>query len=135
MSSVKKTTLRIVSEELEKVKVDVNEIHSLRKEVNELKVEIKEAKEEIRKLKKEHNIEEGSLCDLCEIRFPSKGLLKQHKREIHGEDLECKYCDEKFKQVWMLEVHLKEHTEAEIFECDICKKIFQLKWRLSKHKL
>ena len=133
MSSGKKMTVKSVSEELEKVKSDVNkEVQNLRKEVKELKVEVKEAKEEIKKLKKE--CEDESQCDLCEIKFSSKGLLKQHKREIHGRDLECKYCDEKFKQVWMLEVHLKLHKDAEDFECNVCKKTFQSKWRLSKHK-
>ena len=137
MSSEKKMTMKSLSEELEKVKLDVKELHNLKKEVKELQNEVKEAKEEVKKLKKEcesKNIGNESLCDVCKEKISSKELMKQHKKEIHKLDLKCKHCDEKFMQAWMLEVHLKSHKDAENFECNICKKTFQLKWRLSKHK-
>ena len=73
-------------------------------------------------------------CTVCEVKLSSKGLLKKHKKENHGKEHECKHCDETFKEVWMLEVHLKLPKDVEKFKCETCSKIFHLKWRLLKHQ-
>ena len=35
---------------------------------------------------------------------------------------------------WELEIHIKEHREAETYSCDECDKSIVLIWRLEKHK-
>ena len=86
MSDGKKLTVKSLSEELEKINLDVKEIHNLRKEVKELKEVIKE-------LKENSSVTEQFQCTVCEVKLSSKGLLKKHKKENHVQEHECKHCD------------------------------------------
>ena len=52
----------------------------------------------------------------------------------HGKSLTCKFCDEAFEEHWKLEIHTREHEEAEQFTGDICAKTSVAKWRLKKHR-
>ena len=106
------------------------------KKVNMLETELKETKEELKIWKKQcesKKKENQFQCTLCSVNFSDKGLLKKHGKENHGKNVDCKQCDKKFKEVWMLESHMKSHENVETFQCDVCNKDFYLKWRLTKH--
>ena len=75
-------------------------------------------------------------CSLCDFVHERKSELKKHKVENHKEAFKlkhCKICSETFLENWLLEAHMKSHSEAEEFDCKTCGKTFMLKWRLRKH--
>ena len=53
---------------------------------------------------------------MCKVNLLSKGLCKKHNKENHLKYLACEHCGEKFKEVWMLEVHLKLHKHVKTIE-------------------
>jgi predicted RNase H-like nuclease (RuvC/YqgF family) len=49
----------------------------------------------------------------CKV-FPDNTVLKEHILKQHPVVIECRFCAETFQQTWMLEMHIKSHTEKKV---------------------
>ncbi|XP_025832055.1 uncharacterized protein LOC108744318 [Agrilus planipennis] len=90
-----------------------------------------------------------SVCDICELLFPSTDVLAihqlDHKKDFATElvPLECPYCFENFSQLSQLISHVNTHTVGMIvqqaqmkgYRCPICYKIFASRERIQRHML
>ncbi|XP_038053310.1 uncharacterized protein LOC119725802 isoform X2 [Patiria miniata] len=88
--------------------------------------------------KGKQNTAEGSLtCCLCNEKFPSKTLLRQHETWSHADEKEFK-CDQCYK-AYFYKNHLEEHkitshSDIRKFKCQVCDKGFPRKSNLNQHK-
>lgn len=60
--------------------------------------------------------------------------MRQHRNKIN-KNLDCKYCDKKFANTTVLDLHMSVHTGKKRFKCHICKKQFTQKPHLQSHML
>ena len=70
------------------------------------------------------NVEDQFQCKVCEVNRLSKRLLMKHNKENHLKYLACEHCGKMFREVWMLEVHLKLHNNVKTIKCNFCSKLF-----------
>ena len=92
---------------------------------------------------KKHSHPINVSCELCNIEFTSKKLLKSHYEENHEIDGQkvCPYCDyfpkEKDKQLASLKIHIdnkhQEHGKSKYF-CNLCERGFIFDTSLKKHQ-
>ena len=131
---VKELASQLKEKGVEQEKYNTDRIDFLYKKVEEHDTQIKEVKDNSTKKKVS---EEEFECSECDLKFKDKGLLKKHKKATHSfkpsKDKNCEHCGEKFAQNFELELHLKSHSEAEMYSCDQCDKTFVLKWRQKHH--
>ena len=88
---------------------------------------------------KKHSHPTYESCELCNIEFTSKKLLKSHyeeNHEINGQKV-CLYCDHFAQDLRSLKYHIDnkhpEHGESKHF-CDLCKRGFIFNTSLLNHK-
>ena len=62
-------------------------------------------------------------------KFETKLLLEKHTQHDHPISVICNVCEEFFHKSWILEKHMKQHTEEQLNPCDVCGKCFYMKWR------
>ena len=151
--SGKKKTNKELNEDMEALAKKVTELENMMinltsklNETNENQENIKDIHEKVSKhdsilndlQKTSSNSQKDKLfkCTECDSQFKSKSLMKQHFKKEHWVPTVKLWdnCDEIFVENWELEVHLKSHSDAEIYSCNKCDKTFVLKWRLEKHK-
>ncbi|KRT84348.1 zinc finger protein, partial [Oryctes borbonicus] len=78
-------------------------------------------------------------CTECDFTCNSPIQLRVHKRQEHKvikrKKFECKYCQKRFSNSTLLDVHMVVHTGAKKFECEICNKKFSQKPHLQSIRL
>lgn len=75
-------------------------------------------------------------CNICQGRFVSPGLLKQHMNRHSGnKPFECEVCHKTFHCLSNLTNHKVMHSGVKKFQCEICKHTFTKKNSLTKHLL
>ena len=138
---MKVKTTKELTEEVKQLK-EVNDklvtkLNSFEDVIKELEDKLKQTKDDVYELKEKCDLKKANKkfdCISCEESFSNKSSMKKHNAEHHGKIVKCEQCNESFKELWMLEIHLKSHPNKEMFECEMCQKTFQIKWRLKKHK-
>ena len=65
-------------------------------------------------------------CNICQKKFGTKTILRQHLRYMHGEiKHRCNICDKEVRTC-ELNTHISiNHAIAENYTCDICEKNIQ----------
>lgn len=75
------------------------------------------------------------ICQYCEKVFPTRTLLKEHKKTHVGEKpLSCNICQKGFKQRVSLESHIQKHKDDDSRTCKPCDKQFASRMELRKHQ-
>lgn len=75
------------------------------------------------------------ICQYCEKTFPSRTLLKEHKKTHVGEKpLSCNICQKGFKQRVSLDSHIQKHKDDDSRTCKPCDKQFASRMELRKHQ-
>ncbi|KAI4462140.1 zinc finger protein [Holotrichia oblita] len=78
-------------------------------------------------------------CSHCNTTIDSVELLKAHMRlhrkKIKSKNFDCKYCDKKFVNTTVLDLHMSVHTGKKRYECHVCKRRFTQKPHLQSHML
>ena len=135
----KKVILKSLSEELEIIKEQLNEIHSLKQKGIQLEATIVTLQRNNKKNEDDPSNTIGK-CKFCDTNFIFKEHLKKHVKidhidlnDIIKKVLTCGECDEKFDLNWKLEKHLRTHAASTVYECKECNKTFYLEWRLKQH--
>lgn len=64
--------------------------------------------------------------------FSSQERLYQHMSIIHGEKIECKFCNRKVMRNYF-KTHIKLHEKGGNFKCDHCPLEYAVKWSLTVH--
>ena len=135
MTGVKKVTVKILSEEVEKLKEQLNkDVTELKQKVNDLETILEtyiidKGKKEILSLNEFD-------CKKCDKSFDSAKNLKMHISNIHPSTIECKSCGKKFAKSSDFEMHMiSQHQETKKYKCEQCEKSFILEWRLKKHTI
>lgn len=74
-------------------------------------------------------------CNLCSKVFVSKGKLYAHVRGTHMKEKRyaCDVCDIKFFTTTLLKNHKLTHTEEKKYPCNLCQKAFKRKSTLGTH--
>ena len=75
-------------------------------------------------------------CDLCEVRFWTKGTLTSHIKKTHSDKrYYCNMCPASYKcNTQLLHHKMKKHTGEFRFTCDICGAGSASKQHLNRHK-
>jgi len=101
-------------------------------------------------------------CNVCQKKFPHKGVLNAHKKTHSDLTFSCKLCSQTFKnssylkkhvrahsgerphvcnvcgkgylQNSHLKVHMSLHTKDKQFQCEICRKTFRLAKSFKEHE-
>jgi hypothetical protein len=82
-----------------------------------------------------HADERKFACDICQFRFPTNTVMKEHKRRLHsGKKFVCNLCPKNFATASELKTHQLSHNEDKNFECDICHKKFKHPNGIDRHK-
>ena len=66
---------------------------------------------------------EEQICEKCEFKCQSIYAMEVHIGKCYTDNLECGFCDSKFKDLSDLELHLRT---CEVYECTNC-------WKKGKH--
>lgn len=75
------------------------------------------------------------ICQYCEKTFPTRTLLKEHKKTHVGEKpLSCNICQKGFKQRVSLDSHIQKHKDDDSRTCKPCDKQFASRMELRKHQ-
>lgn len=75
------------------------------------------------------------ICQYCEKSFPTRTLLKEHKKTHVGEKpLSCNICQKGFKQRVSLDSHIQKHKDDDSRTCKPCDKQFASRMELRKHQ-
>ncbi|KAJ8919014.1 hypothetical protein NQ315_016919, partial [Exocentrus adspersus] len=74
-------------------------------------------------------------CEICPKTFKSWRNLADHQRRVHSKlkKHECSYCDKKFVDNYMLQVHIRTHTGLRPYLCTLCGKSFIRSDSLKEH--
>ena len=59
--------------------------------------------------------------------------MKKHNKDNHLKSLACGNCGERFKEVWMLEVHLNLHKNVETIEIFVVNFSFGVDVEMQSH--
>merc|ERR1712130_558616 len=80
----------------------------------------------------EHCHNKVTECSLCEQKFVTKNVLKNHIKQIHlSETSTCHICHKEYKDLYH---HVKYfHEKIRNYECSYCEKKFQAKKLLYNH--
>lgn len=75
-------------------------------------------------------------CPACAIILKSTGLLEIHlQTHIKGNpDFRCEQCNKKYKSLYTLYMHKKQHDSPKIFKCNLCTKTFRNQSHLRRHE-
>ena len=145
----KKFSMKVLAEEFEKLKEEVEGLRPLKQKIVELEECLKkvtfgrvndtgeksprENHEQIEDASEE-SIKKSWKCKKCETSLESSKSLKKHIKDIHPAVIKCTKCKETFSKNSDLEEHIKNiHIENKQYGCEECGKTFVLKWRLQKH--
>ena len=140
----KKLTIKVLSQEIVNLKMQVEEFQFLKEEfinlqnvVNKLLGKDKTDKEEyvnpVSETTAKDEKEKAVNCNLCDLNLDSKKSMKMHIKRNHPRKVKCDECSKTFESNVDLEIHMNLHRKPKMFKCDICEKTFHLKWRLTKH--
>ena len=84
-----------------------------------------------------HDRDEVYFCFICEAGFCQVKSLQSHMRNVHKDEIPCKYCGQKFTRNGNLLTHLQSHEEGtwkpKIFQCVHCGKELRDRPALAKH--
>ncbi|XP_030842562.1 zinc finger protein 665 isoform X1 [Strongylocentrotus purpuratus] len=76
-------------------------------------------------------------CGICEERFSTEIILKDHIHSSHtgdeGDFFKCDVCAARFSEKQYLHAHMLSHNEYATFPCHICRKTFMKRKDLQKH--
>ena len=103
------------------------------KAVEQLTADFILIKDDLKKGKITPTRTERNKCEICDIRFQSKGHLDCHFKAKHCKIHSCNQCEAEFQTSWQLESHMKTHEMNGKYLCTTCGKSFHLQWRLAKH--
>ena len=132
----KKMTIRMLADEFEKLKEEVQELRPLKQKVAELEDKLKKVycDQHLDVDNEEDKSKKYWKCKRCETSVKSAKDLKKHIKNKHPAEINCTKCEETFPKYSDLEEHIKNiHLEKDKYKCDECGKSFVLKWRLKKH--
>ena len=72
-------------------------------------------------------------CEVCGSSFKLRSQLNYHRR-IHEEpSLACGICDFRCTQKWVLDVHMRTHSDERPFKCNFCEYTTKRKSDLTTH--
>nr|XP_054768854.1 zinc finger protein 595-like isoform X2 [Lytechinus pictus] len=77
-------------------------------------------------------------CHVCEERFPTEAVLKDHAQTNHQSGdkdyrFKCGACGARFRLKLDLHAHMLSHNEYELFPCHLCQRTFSEREELSEH--
>ena len=92
--------------------------------------------------RRQHMIEEhpqfyqDNKCSYCSRIFLTASILEKHKAKHTLPAIKCKYpkCMDTFTCRSLLNVHMKKHTENNLFICDSCDTFFDSEKNLERHR-
>lgn len=89
---------------------------------------LREAKRHLRS----HDMATPHQCQICSMRFSSRGLAEH---SCDGQSIECAYCPAVFRATMGLLQHLDEHKQHQkLHKCTECAKMFAMPYLLELHK-
>ena len=135
MTGARKLTIKILSEELEKLMEKLKEMDLLKQKINDLEKVVENMKKGKETDLGNHTFRKNFDCRKCDTSAGSERDLKKHIAEFHKTSINCRMCDKMFIKNSDLELHIElNHKESKKYEYDQCDMTFVLKWRLKKHE-
>lgn len=78
--------------------------------------------------------EKNALCFICGMAFNKMYLLEAHLKTHSNEtSYQCTFCDQSFKSKLGYDNHLTQHTGIRPFKCNICERTFGVQHHLKTH--
>nr|XP_019561495.2 zinc finger protein 771 [Aedes albopictus] len=79
--------------------------------------------------------EKSVACDLCPVKFHTKGALTMHIRLKHNKEKNyvCHICPKRFVSGDSLKFHILAHTDDRQFKCDVCDMRFLRRNNMMRH--
>ena len=124
---VPKITNKMLMDEINILREEVKEVHTLKKRIAVLEQGEYNPKrtDDQSKLVNQETSKTLDKCKVSEESFSSRSCLKKHLVENHPSRIKCNECET---------IHIKKNHEHTVqHSCDICGTKFVLKWRLKKH--
>jgi len=89
-------------------------------------------KDVLKQHKQIHNVDKLYSCTQCEKRFATRRYLRMHMN-VHSSKYKCTECGKCFSSNQNLTVHRRIHSGEKPFECTVCSKRFINSANLAKH--
>lgn len=84
--------------------------------------------------KRDHLMERRFQCELCDRRFFTAGMLKEHEVTHTGlREFKCEVCLKSYSRKFALREHMRSHTGDRRFKCSYCDMTFLQKCSLKSH--